>query len=61
MFRKSSKSGKRTGRKNSMSLQDMQKLSPEQSLQKLESDVTAVIANIDGQNSFFCTDEPFIT
>lgn len=61
MFGKTSKSGKRAGRKSGPSLHDMQKLSPEQNLQKLENDVTAVIANVDGQNSFFCTDEPFVT
>ena len=60
MFGKSSKAGKRTGKKPYATLHDIQEQSPEQNLSKLENDVVNVITNAEGQNSFFCTDEQFV-
>lgn len=60
MFGKSSKTCKRAGKKPRAALCDIQESSPEQNLSKLENDVANVISNTEGQNSFFCTDEPFV-
>ena len=48
MFGKSSKVGKRAGKKPYATLHDIQESSPEQNLSKLENDVVNVITNAEG-------------